>query len=212
MTFAELTAAALGDSFDATRRGADARRYINHAYKRFARRLGFTATEARATVTTTSGVDTYDVPPDFQLFAGGRPVWLSGEPLEHTDRQELEDRGAATGAKATSFAFYEDKVVLWPVPTDEFELTMYYRAGPTSMTDDLDEPIIPEDTHEILVLYARGRLYQDEDDYDAGAQALALFEQEMREYHRDMGAKTTFRRRVPGTWNQPTRPSFRLPS
>lgn len=212
MTFAELKAAALGDNFNTTTKAAAAGRYINRAMKIVARRIGVANTEAKATATTNVGEDTYDLPADFSHFTGaGNPVWLDNEPLEQIDRADIEDRGPASG-KPISFTQYEGNIIFWPTPDGEYDLTLFYRAGPLTMVDDLEEPTLPDDYHELLPIYARARLYGDEDDEQAMTTWLGMFESELRQTHRDDGARAAFHRRVPGMWNRRTTPMFRIPS
>lgn len=211
MTFRELQDAALGTSFNETKYRSYAQRFINHAQQRIARRIGMATAEAIATVTTATGLDTYDVPADFLMLRGEEPIVdQDGHVLEQVEIGDMLTVPVAAGPPRY-FAYTGNQIRLYPVPEGEQPLTMVYRANAPLLVNDDDEPVIPADYHELLVLYAKGRLWQEEDDNQAAATPLAMFEAELRAMRSELQRATVFRRQVPRMWNTPVAPTFRRP-
>lgn len=217
MTFKELQDAALGTSFDGTKYRSYAQRFINRAQQRVARGIGMGTMQALATVTTTQGVSTYDVPVDFIQLRGDEPILgPMNFPLVQLDVGDLLSApalmGAATSGEPRYFAYDGNQIRFFPTPDTAQAFTMVYRATAPRLVNDDDEPAIPEAYHELLVLYAKGRLYQEEDDPAAGAPFMAQFEQELREARGELVAATAFRRQAPRMWNVRPGPTFRRPT
>lgn len=211
MTFKELQDAALGTSFDPARYRTYAQRFLNRAQQRIARRIGMAATEALATVTTQPGVNTYDVPVDFAQLRGDEPIIDSeGRPLEQVDVGDMLTATNVSG-EPRYFSYTGKQIRFYPTPAAAATFTMIYRAFAPRMVEDDAEPVIPEDYHELLVLYAKGRLYQEEDDQAAGSSLLGMFESELREMRAEQQRATAFRRQVPRMWRGSGAPTFRLP-
>lgn len=214
MTFQELQDAALGTSFDPTRYRSYAKRFLNRAQQRVARRIGMAVRQASSAITLIVGTHTYDLPADFIGFRGEEPlIDAQGWPLEEVSIDRILSAAAAAPTSTGTpcfFAYEKGRLRLYPTPATVQDLTLIYRAGAPALIADTDVPVIPVDYHELLPLYAKGRLYQEEDDQQAGAQYLAMFEQELREMRGEQQAATHFRRQVPRRFGGRA-PTFRLP-
>jgi hypothetical protein len=56
------------------------------------------------------------------------------------------------------------QVQLWPTPQDAYTYTLDYTARITDMTEDAEEPLLPDDFHEILSLGAQYHEWKRADD------------------------------------------------
>lgn len=115
-----------------------------------------------AVMPLTAGVQTYDPANDWGLpFASVVPDGLyvrrAAQPgnrwlLRHTDWRRLRNLGLGVRGSPQAFAVSpSNKLVLWPVPADGFELDMEYQRTPRELEDNLDEPAMPPAWHMAIV-------------------------------------------------------------
>lgn len=106
-----------------------------------------------------------------------------------------------TSAKYLSF-------LLYPTPSAVITYTMDVQVGVNDMVNQLDEPLLPTDFHDLLAIGARLDEYEHTDDsrrrlaeieWDEGVKALKNFIQNPPEYRPRMGGTT--RRPTVGGWN-----------
>lgn len=99
------------------------------------------------TITTVPGQVFYDLPPDFVAL---RSVIYDGADLPQMPYLE---RSQEEGPPR-SFQLIGNKLRIYPVPDDAYELTILYYYRPAPLQNDFDVPEIPEEHHRLLVLYA----------------------------------------------------------
>lgn len=209
-TFLELREEALHDDFDAAKYGERAARWINDAQQRVFRRVAIPDGELTTTIAVTAGDTTYDLPTGIVRLLSLYDA-ATQTPLVDTHPDLLEQLPTSTG-KPHSFAFYGSDLTLYPTPQQAITLTMRYRGMPDLMAADGDLPLLPDEYSDLLVTYARGRLFRAEDDIEMATFYKAEFEEGIREMASDFGARNQKRvTQVPSMWETSTVPRFVRP-
>ncbi|WP_108669552.1 hypothetical protein [Peribacillus acanthi] len=117
-----------------------------------------------ATIQTVIDQKNYELPSDFRnlehLFDEGIKRELALLPMDDTYNRGYKKWG--------------NTLILQPVPKEAGELTLYYHAKLPRLVNPDDEPVIPSEYHDLLVLYAVAKAkYQDEEE---SMQAIAMNE------------------------------------
>lgn len=115
----------------------------------------YTKYKKLATITTVAGQKNYELPLDFlnleHLFDEVTKREVTLLPMDDTNNWGYKRWG--------------NTLILQPTPKEIGELTLYYHAKPPSLVNPEDEPVIPIEYHDLLVLYAVAKAkYQDEEE------------------------------------------------
>lgn len=118
--------------------------------------------------TTVANQREYQLPSDFKKLSRLEYI-LSGSSFQTEDRVRLtkitenqQDFFSENTGTPTSYYFQGDKVILVPCPDQAKTLRLTYMYRVTDMSNDSDEPDVPEDYHEYLaVLATLDGLYRD---------------------------------------------------
>lgn len=73
------------------------------------------------------------------------------------DWYESQDQATTSAAVPEYWLRYGNIILLWPTPDAAYNLQIRYLALPTALSADDDEPVYPEDWHEVIVLLAASR-------------------------------------------------------
>lgn len=87
--------------------------------------------------------------------------WLSAAPVGDVSLYDASSAGnllAVIPAGKTTVRYRE--FILWPTPSDAITYTLDCERGLTDLVNPTDEPLIPEDFHDLLILGARRREYE----------------------------------------------------
>jgi hypothetical protein len=152
--------------------------WLNEAQGRIARRVEIERLRVRDTLAVTTGDGAYNLPVDY----------ARGLDLIHTDglddypnlkRVPTEDQfdrlPFTTPGRPLRYLVTAGRTYLWPTPDKAYTLRLRYQRLPVLMSGAV-VPEIPEDYVDMLVGYAKGKTYQDEDDFELAAKWLADFE------------------------------------
>lgn len=170
----------------------DLRRWVYEGARDVARRAE--VLQDTATVAVTSGTNEYTVPTDLvRLY---RVVWVpsGGDqqyPLEYLDFNSMDSAGWTwTSAEGYPVVFtlwgYPPnlKVVLYPTPTENGSLNLWYYRFPTALdddgSDDLETVDVPAGWEDIVVLYAEAIALRKDGD-QRWAEAKQMYEAQLNE-------------------------------
>lgn len=130
------------------------KRWLNEAQQIAVRRTK--VLQRKSIVTTGVGENAYPMSSDFWL---PRLVVYDGDELRPVTVEELERNSFTTG-RPYAYAVWAKTILLYPAPSQEKKLTVYYYAWPRVMRHDSDIPEIPEAFHNILPTFAAYRAKQ----------------------------------------------------
>lgn len=84
-----------------------------------------------------------------------------------------------TGVGNAEYWFTEDgkTIKVWPAPSGGGNFKVRYRKVPTELADN-EEPIIPEDYHDLIVTRVRVKVYKATDNWEAATEAWKDYERE----------------------------------
>ena len=148
---------------------SDASFYVNQAYFEVGTRIGFTALEALATSSTTSGENRIALPPDFHstialtMYVGSSSTASSSNatqtfPLRQRDERWMDAQnlnGTADGSTSgipEAYNQFSTWFELWPSPNSAYSLQLRYYAKPVTLVASTDTPNLDERWH-AAVLY-----------------------------------------------------------
>jgi len=162
--------------------------FINLAQKEVVRQT--LTLKKTVAVTTVAAQEQYDLPADFhkstQMKVGSNfPQYQTEEFI-----RELYTTTVTTG---TPYYYYIDceagKYGLFPVPTGVQTGIFMYRALPTVLSADSDEPDIHETYHDLIVYDACRRVSEQLNKFDEATHFLSMFKMLMEDMANDMGAR-----------------------
>lgn len=211
-TFLDLQDEVLHDNFSPTKYRTLAKRFINEAQRRIFRRLRIPAGEETLPMFTAAGEVTLDLDEDVARVNSLR-IPADRNPLTNVDIKEIDAAPAASG-KPDSYAVVGNKLFFYPTPNMEYELELRYQSRPPTLVDDDDYPALDDDYRDLLVTYARAKLFRLEDDVEMFNAWMADFETGVVRLKADSGRRDRSRKRqVPGMFaSDASRPTFVRPS
>jgi hypothetical protein len=212
VTFLTLQNSALAGDFDPVRYREDVKRWINEAVGKVSRRVNLIQPlQGNATIETSAGVDTYDLPADDIRIHSLRDT-ETGESLDDVGIDAV-DQSVASQGRPAAFALWEGQLRLYPTPDGVYTLELRYERDYGLLAADGDVLPLPDAYADLAVNYARARLFEREDDFEAAQAWQARFESELLELRADLGRQDrTRRRQVRGMWSQPpVAPRFQRP-
>lgn len=204
MNRGDLRQAVLDHQFSPTRYTTFINDSLNEGQRRIARKANLRIFFDTETITTAAGDNEYPLPDDFaRLHSLTTPS--TNTPLTSITVDEF-DTFPVTNSSGTPTAFTIDRpnVKFYPAPDGEHTFQMRYYRSPVAMTDDEDEPELPEDYHYLLVTYSLYRCFRRENDYEAAQFHQAEFERELAEMTGDLqddAQDATQPQQVPGMWD-----------
>ena len=96
--------------------------------------------------------------------------------LEYKDIREIDafypdpdDETRHTASLPTYWYKYADTIRTFPVPDDDYAVSLRYYKKPTALSGDDDVPELPSEFEELLVVGAAYRVMQVKDNYDQAA-------------------------------------------
>jgi hypothetical protein len=211
-TFLEVQNAALGSDFDASRYREDVKRWINEALGKIAHRVTLIQPlQGTATITTATGVSTYELPADdIRVHSLGDSETATA--LDDVGVDAIDQSDTSQGRPA-AFALYGGELLLYPTPDGVYSLELRFEREAWLLQDDGDTLPLPDAYADLPVNYARARLFEREDDFEAAQAWQARFESELLELRSDLGRQDrTRRRQIGGMWQVPAvAPRFQRP-
>lgn len=195
-TFLELQNEALHDDFDQTKYRAAAKRFLNEAQRRVARRVRVPELEDTLQVDTVAGEATVELPYDVVRINSLRNT-ADRAPLEAVPVDDVDLSPASTGSPSV-YASVGRRLILGPTPGGAYPLEVRVQGRPVELVDDGDVPQLGDDYADLLVTYARARLFRLEDDFDAAREYMGEFERDLGIYAGDVMLKDRSRIRQVG--------------
>jgi hypothetical protein len=178
MTYLELQNDALVDLNASTATTSEARtrvkRKINQWQRRILRRPGFARllNDRELTFTTAATVHTYSFPSSVARITHITDTVSRQVKLVRRDLAWLRTADPALSTTGGPDAFINRgrsstgllQVQLWPTPQDAYTYLLDYTARIADMTEDDEEPLLPEEFHEVLSLGAQYHEWKRADD------------------------------------------------
>jgi hypothetical protein len=210
-TFLDIVNEALSNDFDATTYRARAQQYVEEAVHRVARRAHIPSLEQTQTITTANGTSTYALDSDAVRILSISNT-ADHDPVPEVDVDEIDNYDVSSG-KPLVVALSANQLVFWPTPDAVYSFQVRYLGDPvfSSDTDTTTGVGFPDDYADLLVTYARMRLFRSEDDFDAAAQYRGEFEAELLRLKSDLHRQSPRRVRRVGDRRLGTSPSPRIP-
>lgn len=210
-TFLDLQDEALSDDFEPDKYRTLTRRFLNEAQRRIARRVRVPQLEQTQTFTTVAGDGTVDLDENVIRINSLRNT-TDRDPLDDVGTDALDDFPSASG-KPSSYATSGQELTLYPTPDAGYNLEVRYQSRPADLDDDGDVPQMGDDYADLLVTYARARLFRLEDDMELARLWMEDFETDLAKYATDVQLHDRSRvRQVEGMFSGGNRgPSFVRP-
>jgi len=155
--------------------------YANDAVRSIERHGPWRWLMAEAAITTTSGVETIDLPADFAALQVGSDIFAADgnwgrlclvEPLHML---HLRSQTPSSGRPAYYSPIFEPnellwRLQLWPKPDAAIGLRVPYRRRVAAMADTTERPQIPEELHELAAIGAAAEAEEQREKVQAGSQ------------------------------------------
>jgi hypothetical protein len=210
-TFLMVQNAALGDDFNESYR-TQVKQAINDALDKIARNAHLGKLETSYQPAIAVGTAAYDLPvADVRL----RSVFdtLTRTPLTEVDQEDIDTAPVQVGVP-WAYAQYAGQIVFYPTPSTARSITVRYLMRVTDLSADTDvvATSVPEEYVNMLISFARSRLFAWQDDPEMSAFWLAEWNRELAELRADAQRRSLRRvRQVPGTIGNVQRPRFMRP-
>lgn len=213
-TFTSISTEALGNDFTASAfPGTNVGTYVNDGLKELARRLDLPLAETRSALSLTAGTATVSLPSNFvrleSVFDETDEV-----ALREVSPEDLDGMGDDRGTPLY-FALDGQNIAFYPVPDTTTATRFYlrYSALPADLTGT--DPVtgtIPDDYADLLVAWARYKMFRFEDDAEMSAFWRNEFEDTVKRMRGDLNRRGRSKRVIPGAWRRvPSLPRYRLP-
>lgn len=140
---------------------SDTDEMLNRMYRQLAMSFRFYELDQTDTsITTSDGTASYNVPTGARVIisikiTGDTEYILDPETIEWYEDQDTTSDNKGVPEK---FVRYGSNLLLWPTPDDSYSLRVRYRKLPAELSQDSDEPVYPEDWHEVIILLSTSRL------------------------------------------------------
>jgi hypothetical protein len=155
---------------------ADVDRWINDAQREIATTAGLLETQATQTVNTQS------VALPLNLLAL-HAVSLNGQPIEQVsfhEGQNLAGLSAESAVAPQSYWTFGRTIFLWPAPSGDTELTLFYTREPTAVSEINTVLDIPINYHTRIFEYCMKQAYELDENFEAMALKGAEFDKNMQ--------------------------------
>lgn len=154
MTLGEMVAAVREELLEPSEgfwKDDEIKRWINRAAKDLARAANIEV--GPDTLPVVAGQESYPLPDDFSSMRRIEAYSLDGDLVAKLMPIQIDHR---TAGKGTPRYYYVWKGLLHldPIPDSDLNLVLWYHRAQPDLVDDSDTPIIPEEFHELCVLFA----------------------------------------------------------
>jgi len=139
----------LGNRSDITAR---AKQWVNQAQFSIATNYRFFELEVSVTGSTTSSTRTYSLPSDLRVILSLRDTTNSRK-LTQADWRTFDKTSQVTG-QPSRYTRFGSSIELDPTPDATYSLSLRYLKRVASMTNDTDEPVLPDEWIEAIILRA----------------------------------------------------------
>lgn len=212
-TFDDLQTEALGTDFTAALfPGSRVGEFINDAVHRVARRVHLPALETTQTISTVAGTSVYALQTDeIRILSVSNTT--DRDPLTEVDIQNIDDWTVQSG-KPEAFALSGGALTLYPTPNAVFPVQVRYMKNIVfaAGSDTTNAIGFPDDYCALLILSARARMFEFEDDFQARDQLQARWDVELQNLKTDVHRQSPRRVRQVGDWRySPTRLPYQVP-
>lgn len=211
LTFLELQDEALGDDFAASKYRVRVKRWLNEALAKIRRGVDVEDAEVVEQIALVAGVPEYTLPSQRARIGSVHrsDPWTE---LVQVGWDDIDPDNVSSGTP-DRFATLGETLMVYPTPDTDGVLTVRLWERADQMDDDGDFPAVPADYQDLLVTYARSRLYRAEEDLEMARALMDEFRGGLGEAKGELQfASKARRRQVPGMWQRSTGPSFVRPS
>jgi hypothetical protein len=211
-SFSDIQTEALGVDFTASAfPGSRVGQYVNEAVHRIARRAHIPSLEQTQSISTVAGTSTYALTTD-DIRVLSISNTTDRDALDEADIDDIDEYVLASG-KPVMFALSANSLALYPTPDGVYPLQVRYLKDPTfaNPTDTTTDVGLPDDYADLLVTYARMRLFRAEDDFDAAGQYKVEFDNDLRALKSDLQRQSPRRIRRVGDGRYRTRIPYQIP-
>lgn len=202
-TFSDLKTESLGNDFDSALYSTRAGQFLNEALARVSRQVRFGSEETLQTVSTVSGTATYSLAADNVRV---RHVFnaTTRNMLIPVEQHDIDDADVSSGTPL-DYSLEGGVLTLYPTPNGVFSLSVRYRSALGQFSADSDTTAtvgFPDAYADVLVSYARHKLYRVEDDPEMANYWLAEFQRQLVEMRADVQLPSEDGpRQVPSMWS-----------
>lgn len=213
-TFLDLQNEALHDDFDPNKYRARVKQWLNEARAKVSRRVDSPASRGTQLLVLVAGTASYTLPDDWiETVSLVDRTGSDNAPIDEVTTADLDTLPDATG-RPYYFASDSNAIVLYPTPDQAgYELHLRYVRNTTELSGDGDElPAWMEDYADLLVTYARSKLFRAEDDKAMSDSLRNDFELELGQMRADVQRPSRRVKRTAGMFRAGRAlPSFRRP-
>ena len=167
-TFQDVQTDALSNDFDPTQYGPRAQTAIDDALRDIARNVRLGTLDQTYTVPIVANTQAYALPTDFiRLWEVWNPV--DGWPLDGLGMPDIDTAPPGSTGKPTGYAIFANQIYLWPAPNNPtYQVNVRYSRDPAILINPTDpvSAVIPDEYGDLLVAFARYRMFRFEDDAD----------------------------------------------
>ena len=125
------------------------RAWLNEGVRKYCNETGYNI-QKDASIDTQIGVQEYPLPDKYKSLVG---VYLDEKRLNLIEQTETIEEIVQSGVPQ-NFYIRNNYIGLYPIPSAVHDLTIIYRSIGDSMTNNSDEPGIPEEHHYIPIWWA----------------------------------------------------------
>lgn len=192
MTFGELQTAVLRDGFDSVKFGTDVKRWLNDAQRRIARRVSFNTT-LPTTIAIAVGASSASImadPTQLERVHGVTFTPNGGDPVElaPVGSEAIDELSATDTGTPEVYALAGASIQFRPLADVAGSINCRVTYLPAKLVNTADVPVLHEDYHDMMVVWARAKCFRDEDDLQMHDALMAHFESEVQRLKVDMQA------------------------
>lgn len=215
-TFGDVQTDALSNDFDPTQYTPRCQTAIDDALRDIARNVRLPTLEQTYAIPVAASTAGYALPADFIR------VWDVFNPvdaflLEAITVEEYDYTPPNAFGKPTNFLLWGGQILLWPTPNNSapfYQVSMRYSKDPAILVNPSDQvaAVIPDDYGDLLVAFARYRMFRFEDDADMAQFWRSEYDSLLQRMKADMQRQDPARRKqIPGRYQRRRLPRFIRP-
>lgn len=176
-TFKTLQDRVLANTFDDVTYRPLVMDWINDAYRLIHRRARLPLDDSTQSFNTVAGTSSYTLTGS-PLRILGVSLPIVGDPtiLEQGDLSSLDTFDPNYRGQPVFYVLSGGKVLLGPTPDAAYPVAVDYSVPVVKLVNDTDLPTLPEEYHDMLIVYGRAEAFKKEEDWEQAQQWSQDFE------------------------------------